>query len=273
MVDVKPTAAVAGPTPLGGVGGGVLGAAKGVGLGVLSGAGCFVTIGRLPELCVVAIMTPYWVGRGTIEGAMKAMPEGERRASQAAIIAAIRDVDHQRIASAIEEEGRRRSASVTILSPSSVPADAIDTGSYRGAAVQGIDTVAEITLGRLGLERRPSSSSDRALKLSVPDVDPMLGVAVEARLRLVKAADDTVVLEKTYAHRSPRDARFVEWAHDGAAGFREARDTALETLAREIAEELFGAARPAASPVSAIVDEPVTEGGRCDPTRSPYPCD
>jgi hypothetical protein len=246
VVDIAPEAEIDGPTPLGGVGGGVLGAVQGMGIGVLSGAGCFVTHGYVPELCVLAVMTPYWVGRGTVEGAMNAMPESERRVSRDAIVTAIADVDRQQLASAIYEEGGRRSSTPTIMPPRQAPMGAADTLTYRDVEAQGIDTVAEVTLARLGLERRPASSSENAfLKLSVPDVDPRLGLVAEARLRIVSAADDTVKFEQTYLRRSPQDARFAEWAQDNAAAFREACDAVLHALAGEIAAELFGAERPA----------------------------
>ena len=256
VVDIAPEAEIDGPTPLGGVGGGVLGAVQGMGIGVLSGAGCFVTSGYVPPLCIIAIMTPYWVGRGSVEGAMKAMPEGERRVRREAIVAAIADVDRQRLASAIYEEGGKRSSTPTIMPPSQAPARAVATLTYRDAAAQGIDTVAEVTLARLGLERRPASSSESSfLKLPVPDVNPMLGLVAEARLRVVSAADDRVVFEQTYVRRSPQDARFAEWARDNAAAFRDACDAVLHALAGEIAAELFGAEQPPANHGHEIVDE------------------
>jgi hypothetical protein len=70
----------------------------------------------------------------------------------------------------------------------------------------------------------------------------------EAGLRVVTAADGTVLFERTYVHRSGRVQKFAEWARDTAAEFRNVRDEALDALAREIAGELFGAEpAPAAS--------------------------
>lgn len=226
VVDTTPKSKIAGPTPLGGVGGGALGAAQGMTIGVLSGVGCFATLGYAWPLCISAAMTPYWVGRGSVEGALNALPEGERRRSQAAIVAAIAAVDPQRIARGIEEEARRRSRSVAFVSP----------------GAPGIGTVAEVTLLRLVLEERPSASSSSVWSLSVPDVNPMLGVLAEARLRVVSTADDTVLLERTYVRRSTRDTKFADWARDDAAEFERARDQALDDLANDVALELFGVA-------------------------------
>lgn len=257
VVDHTSEVEIDGPTPLGGVGGGVVGAVQGMGIGMLSGAGCFVTMGYVPALCFVAVMTPYWVGRGSVEGAMNAMPEGERRVSREAIVAAIADVDRQRLAAAIYGEGSRRSSTPTIMPPSRAPARAAATLTYRDAVAQGIDTVAEVTVARLGLERQPVSSSESTfLKLSVPDVDPMLGLVAEARLRIVSAADDRVVFEQTYVRQSPRYARFAEWARDNAAALRDACDAVLHALALEIADELLGAEQPPANHGHEIVDKP-----------------
>jgi len=242
LVETKPESDMASPTPLGGVGGGVLGAAKGMGIGVLSGAGCFATLGYVPLLCVSAVMTPYWVGRGAVEGAMNAMPEGQRRASLAALEAAINDVDRSLIADAIEEERRRRPGSATIASPT-----------------QDIDTVAEVTLLRLGLVRQQSSSSADTLKLSVPDVDPMLDLVAEARLRLLSAAANTVLFDTTYVRRSPRWARFGEWGSDDAAEFRTARDEALRALGRDVADAIFGAAPAEPAPPAETASTPPTD--------------
>jgi len=255
VVEAPAKAEVAGPTPLGGVGGAVTGAAKGLGIGLLSGAVCLW--GDLRG-CAVLLMTPYWVGRGTIEGAMNATPEGERRENQAAISAAIDDVDKQRIARAIEQERRRRSASERMTSPEPTPPRMSGEAAQRGAASNSFDTVAEITLLRLGLEGRSSSSSESVWKLSVPDVDPLLDLMAEAQLRVVSASDNIVLFERTYVHRGGRVQRFAEWARDAATEFRNARDEALDALARDIAGELFGVERATAVPSEETVSEPPT---------------
>jgi hypothetical protein len=246
VVEGPPKSSVSGPTPLGGFGGGVLGAAEGVGVGVLSGAGCLFTAGYAWPFCISALMTPYWVGRGLVEGALNAVPEGERQAARAAIVAAIAGVETRRIARGIEEEAHRRSWAVTVMSPG--PPAPGGPPSYRDAASDGIDTMAEITLLRLALTGRPSSSTADTLKLSVPDVNPALGLLAEARLRLVRTTDDVVLFERTYRRLSPRDMKFVEWARDDAAELRSARDQALDDLARDVTVELAGVERPSAPP-------------------------
>jgi hypothetical protein len=238
-----PKTEVAGPTPLGGVGGGVLGALKGAAIGVGSAAGCFVTFGAVVELCVSAIMTPYWIGRGTVEGALNAMPEGERRRAQTAIETAIVAVDPQRLARAIEREALGRARPVVILN-----------SGDRDAPAPDVDTVAEITLLRLVLEEQ--SSSEHWSKASVPDVNPMFVILGEFRLRVVSSADQRVLLERTYLSRSWR-RQFADWARDDAAELHTVRDKLLDELASDVALQLFGA-----RPESPAPPEPAPEAVR-----------
>jgi predicted MFS family arabinose efflux permease len=210
VVERRPDASVAGPTPLGRVGGAGVGAARGVGRGLLGGLVCFLTVGRAGEACVVAVATPYWVGRGIVEGAIHAVPEGQRRANEAAIAAAIEEVETQRIARALTKERDER------------------------AWVEGerIDVVIEIRLLRLGLER--SSTSSEEWKFA----NPSLHVIVEAGLLIKGATDKKVWFERTYRHQSA-SRTFDEWGRDGAAEFKASRDTALDALARDIARDVF----------------------------------
>ena len=219
---------------------------------MIFGTGCFITYGSCATCCFLtvgsAVMTPYFVGRGTVEGARDAVPESTRREHRTAIFTAIAEVDVQQLARGIEEERRRRSAAVTVTLPTTESRRTKERPTYRDAASHGVDTVAEVTLLRFGLQARSAVSSQSIWKVSVPEVDPPLGLWAEARLRLVTAADDTVLFETTYVHRSSRDAKLAEWGRDGAAEFRKARDEALDALARDVATGLFGADRPTEPP-------------------------
>lgn len=105
-----------------------------------------------------------------------------------------------------------------------------------------------------------SGSSESVLKLSVPDVDPLLSLVAEARLRLVSTADDTVLFERTYVRHSRRDTKFVEWARDAAAEFRSARDEALDDLAHDVVAELAGVERETAPSSQEPMSEPTNQG-------------
>jgi hypothetical protein len=235
MAATPPRTEVAGPTPLGGVGGGLLGAVKGTSISVASAAGCFITVGRVPELCAFALMAPYWIGRGTVEGVLNAMPEAERRRALRTMQAALAGLEVERIARAVEREARDRSRPVTMLTPGAPDAPASD-----------VDTVAEITLLRVGLEER--SSRQHWTKASVPDVNPLFELVAVARLRIISSVDPSVRLERTYHRRSGRIARFADWADNDAAEFQRARDEILDDVAAEVALELFGAPPALAKP-------------------------
>jgi hypothetical protein len=214
--------AVAGPTPLGAVGGGVVGGAKGVGLSALFATGCFVTLGYAWVLCAGALATPYWIGRGMVEGAMNAVPDSERRLYQAAIAAAAADAGSAALVERILDEGQRRAAPQLVRDEP--------------------DSVAEIALMKLGLEPVPHTGKRDVLKLSVPDVDPQLHLVAEMRLRVVSAVDKREVIAKTYRHLSGQSARLAEWGTDDGARFRDEVDQASQSLARQAADDLFGTA-------------------------------
>jgi hypothetical protein len=197
-------------------------------------------------------MTPYWIGRGTVEGALNAMPEGERRRALRTIEAALANLETQRVARALEREARDRWRPVTILTPGAPDAPALD-----------VDTVAEITL--LRVELKEQSSRQHWTKASVPDVNPMFDLVAVARLRVISRSDQSVLLDRTYHRRSGRTAQFADWSYNDAAEFQRARDEILDGLAADVALELFGAppapTKPAPEDESPPKEEEIQE--RC----------
>jgi len=235
----SPTVVVDGPVALGGIGGGIAGGAKGLGLGVLFGAGCFVTLGYVPELCIATLATPYWVGRGVVDGAMKAIPESDRQRYLTVVSEAATDTVSEAVVRRLLEEGSRRAAPMLVLEEP--------------------DSVAEIALVRLGLVPARTASTANIWTMSVPDVDPTLELVADMRLRVLGAADQRVLLGKTYAHRGERRANLAEWADDDGALFRRELGRAVDALARMVADDLFGAvperSDSAATPPSVTSDD------------------
>jgi hypothetical protein len=236
VVDEAPPAlSVSAPTPLGSVGGATVGVTKGLGLGVLGGAACYATLGQFVAGCIYAAATPYLVVEGGYQGAKGAVPAGERSESFEQIVGALNEAQQQRLASAIEREKAGR------------PDGAADLAT----AASDVETVAEVTLLRVALDEAPGCGPEgctgkpAAKFLDVaPSVDPMLGLLVEARLRLVDRGGERTVFETTYLHRSDKAEKFTQWGRDGAAEIRAARDDVFDTLGRCIALDVFG---PAAS--------------------------
>lgn len=241
-VAFEPEVSFSGPTALGGVGGGAKGALVGLGVGVLGGTGCFLSLGYVPGFCAIAVLTPYFMGRWTVEGAMYAVPEHERRQGRDAVIQAAREVSQEQLLEAVLREGRLRRAPTPVPLAAQGPTSRKQRSTYRTVAPDGIDTVVEVALLRIGLEASPAPEpgGDNPLTSSFASgVDPWLRVVAEARLRLVGVVDDGVRFERTFTHTGGH-ARLRDWAHDEAAEFRKARDQAIESLGRQIAEEVLG---------------------------------
>jgi hypothetical protein len=240
-VAFPPEVRVSGPIPLGGVGGGATGGLAGLGLGVFGGAGCFVTLGYGLPFCALAVSTPYFMVRWSIEGAVHAVPEGERRRSREAIVRAAAEVSQARLLEAVLAEGRSRKdpapESLAVQGPRSVG----ERSRYRDAGTAGIDTVVEVALIRVSLERpyTPGDKWDPWMSSFVSQVDPSLCVVAEARLRLISVADDSVLFETPFSRRSGC-LQFRGWARDEAIEFRNAVEHAIEGFARWTADEVFG---------------------------------
>jgi len=219
------------------------GGLTGLGLGVLGGAGCVVTFGRWIEPCALLLSTPYFMARWGIEGAVNAVPEGERRRSRDAIARAAAEIDQARLREAVLEEGRSRKEPAPVPLAVQGLRSAGARSRYRDTATGGIDTVIEVALERVVLEVAktdmfpekwgPWSHSFKS------EVDPSLCMIATARLRLFSVAQDAVLFEKVFTQFAGC-AQFRDWAKDEAAEFRKAGDAAIEGLARWTADEVFG---------------------------------
>ena len=241
-VAFAPEVSFSGPTALGGFGGGSKGALTGLGLGVLGGAGCFLTLGFGVDFCAVAVSTPYFIGRWSVEGALKAVPEQERRQGRDAIIGAAGEVTQGQLLEAVLGEGRRRKETAPVPLAAQGPTSRDQRSTYSGTPPEGVDSVVEVALLRIGLEGAPSNASPSRLWTAsfASEVDPWLRVIAKARLRVVNVADDGVRYERTFNYLAGH-AQLRDWARDDAAEFRKARAEAIEGLGRQIAEEVFGA--------------------------------
>ncbi|HXH83360.1 MAG TPA: hypothetical protein VNN07_10570, partial [Candidatus Tectomicrobia bacterium] len=236
--SAPPAVRFAEPAALGGVGGGVKAGAAGLGLGVLGAAGCLVTMGYFVPACAVAVLTPYWVGRGVHDGVRDAVPDAERRASKAVLVAAADDTDHgTALLDAILEDAQRRGLRPPLqrlaLPGPSTPQERPHYGEARSMH----DTVLEVTLLRLGLDHaRDPSPSNGFLEITsfTGVVDPWLAARVEARVRVLRPGGD-VLLERTL-HVTEGGGRFTEWARDDAAPFRQSVASAIEQVARTVVD-------------------------------------
>lgn len=222
----------------------MVGMTSGFGVGLGSAVICFGTYGQAALFCGLAIWTPVMMGAGVVEGMDKGVTvtdwiESSRMLGRAAAESEAQETLRDAVVVAAAE---RRSARPVVSLLEGGPRDVKASPSYRPLGAEGLDTVLEVAVVGLELRRAnaPGAPTSYGPAPSWEKVfDPSLELIVEARARLVRAADDALLFTRPYRHSGPRRT-FVEWARDGAVPFREARDAALRALGAEIAEDFFG---------------------------------
>lgn len=241
----------------------VAGAGAGLGAGVLAGAACLGSYGIVWPACLIALWTPVMVVTGGVEGALKGVPVAELRASASSLKDAASEPDLARsLAERVAAEASRRVGAGRVRFAADALAEA-GAGSprYPALAADGVDTVLEVRLERLGLARAASHGPlpGYGLSFSVEKlIDSPLALVVKARVRVLRAADGTARYESAFTYRAGSQ-KFTEWGREVAAEFRRERDQALAAVAEDIARTIFGlatappeSASPAPAPDEAI---------------------
>jgi len=216
------------------------GASAALGVGAVAGAACFGTLGLVWPACLIAIWTPVMVVTGVVEGASKGVPLADLRASAAALKDAVGEPDlGRRFAERVATEAQRRVGEGRVR----FAADAMSDVVSPRPDTDGVDTVLEVRLEQLALERTAgSTSSSYGPSFSVERlIDAPLALTVKAHARVLRAADGTTLYERTFTQRAGSQ-KFTEWGREDAAEFRRERDRALEAVAEEIASHIFGPA-------------------------------
>ena len=142
----------------GGAGGAAIGAAKGVGLGVLGAAGCVLTYGTALPACGLAVVSPYLAVRYAVDQATDGVSPDTIVASETAITAVFAERHYH--ATARDEVVRvavAQTGQSLVGLPDEGPRSAAETPKYTHLTAHGIDTVIEITLQRLALQSRTSA--------------------------------------------------------------------------------------------------------------------
>ena len=229
-----------------------------LGVGALAGAGCFVTLGYLVPACLIAVWTPVMMVTNGVEGVIKGVPIADMRTSAASLKSAAGEPDlSSRFAERVASEAHRRVGEERVrVASSGVPADS-KPGHYAALAAEGVDTVLEVQLDRLRLERAPSPGAHTGYGPSIISIEKLidspLALTVAARIRVLRAADGRVLYEAAFDRREGFQ-KFTEWGREDAAQFRSERDRALESIAQEIAGQIFGPVP--ATPAPATTSEP-----------------
>jgi hypothetical protein len=232
----------------GGAGGAAIGAAKGVGLGVLGAAGCFLTYGYALPACGLAVVSPYLAVRYAVDQATEGVAPDTIAASETAITAVFAERIHQ---AAVQDEVVRVAVAQTGQSLVGLPADgprsAAEAPKYTHLTARGIDTVIEITLQRLALQSRTSgrAGGGNLGSIRAANLNPYLTLTVTARTRVLKTSDGTELYTRTGDHRGT-EATFTEWGANDAQLLRDGLDQLFQEVAREIVAQVFGVAIPPA---------------------------
>ncbi|MBM4195265.1 MAG: hypothetical protein FJ202_12955 [Gemmatimonadetes bacterium] len=237
VLPIAPVVVLDGPSTV--IGGAAKAVGLNLGLGILSGALCVFTFHI--EGCFYALVTPARIVTDTAEAARHGMPSEEHRTTEAKLKRAV-IVDRDRLVAFIDDERAKRQhpTAAPLPVPESRPGG--EVVSYRGAARHDIDTVAEVTVIRVGLEKVVPGTKDRApgIEGNIIDVDPHVRFVVDVSFRLVNAVDDTNIFQAKYSRHSWRASRWSEWMRDDASALSEARDETLRRLAQDIVTTTFG---------------------------------
>jgi hypothetical protein len=186
----------------------------------LSGGSCS---GFACGLVVVLLLGGVIVGTaaGAIGGAITAesgetIHEAETTLKHALSELRIQESLRDHVTTAAREDAGVALAAGGDIGPQAPEADV----DYRPLAAQGIDTVLEVCITRLGL------TGDGG-------VNPPLVLSMTSRTRLVQTRTNVELYRQLLHHRS-ESRKFVEWAADDARAFREATEAAYTDLAQKI---------------------------------------
>jgi hypothetical protein len=236
---------------------GVLGAIVGAGwmalaFGSCSGSGCelaaVIGLGVLVGAAALEAVTGAVVGAVTAESAAK-VRAAEAGLQHALAELKVQETQRDRLLTVARDETRLDLVPGGDLGPTDPDVDV----DYQPLAAQGIDTILEVSVTRLGL------TGDQGL-------NPPLALSMTTRIRLIRSGDGAELYREELSHRSG-SRKFVEWAANDARAFHESMDAAYTDVSREIVRLLTGsipapappAPKPPPSPEPTLRAVPVNE--------------
>ena len=126
--------------------------------------------------------------------------------------------------SAFIKEGRFRTSHTFIGGPEEGPQTA------EGMVGQGVDTVLELSVQRIGLKRAKDQEGD---------MNPPMVLSLVARVRLIQATETIVWYDQIFVHETEKRP-YTYWRHlYNPYGFPTELDKAYKKLAEEMVEKLF----------------------------------
>lgn len=195
--------------------------------GAMEGAASLAGKALLEEGPYALILLPVYMIAGAAIGAITAVPEGTAQQIDAAVTRVFSNerVQARLFEKVIEIARRDTGKSIRALADEG-PREDDTTSNYRALAAQGIDTVLEVEVSRVGLAGGGGA-------------DPELVLFLEASARLVRTLDN----EEIYAHEDfvhlSEQLEFSLWGVDDAWPVREALQRAYPALAGRIVDTVF----------------------------------
>ena len=187
--------------------------------GTCSGRDCgfvvVVILGVLLGAATVGAVTGAVVGAVTAESAAK-VHDAEAALTHALAELKIQETLRDRLVTLARDDTR-----LALVPGGDVgPTDSDLAVDYRPLAAQGMDTLLEVSVIRLGL------TGDRR-------DNPLLALSMTTRIRLIRSGDGAELYREELDHRSG-SRKFVEWAANDAKAFREALDAAYTDVSGAI---------------------------------------
>jgi hypothetical protein len=187
--------------------------------GTCSGRDCglvaVVMLGVLIGVATVGAVTGAVVGAVTAESPAK-VHDAEATLTHALTELKVQEALRDRLLTIA-----RDSARVALVPGGEIgPTESDMAVDYRPLAAQGLDTILEVSVTRLGL------TGDRR-------ANPLLALSMTIRIRLIRTEDGAELYQEGLDHRSGSH-KFVAWAANDAEAFRQAMDAAYTDVSGEI---------------------------------------
>ena len=187
-------------------------AAAGVGLGVAAAGGMFGALG------------------GTVYGAVTADSASRISAAKTELAGAVVDLNvQQTLRDHVLRAVRERTDLTFVTLDDGGPTVPGESLSYQGLQSEGIDTVLEVSVARIGLAGKGG-------------ITPPVALTMTARARMIRTSDGVEIFGETFEHAFGPEYKFILWAEEEGRAFREEVGRGLERLADDIARLLFPSA-------------------------------
>lgn len=173
-------------------------------------------------LCVAAALffSPYLAVGGAVYGIAAVEPESRVKSAREEIERVMaRQSFHADLARRVQAVGREQAAHIALL-PFSTRAP------QSGRQVEGGKMMLELAMFNIRLGRKPA-------------VNPELSLIMEARVRVLRAADGSELYRAAFPYRSEQRRRFAEWAVDGARPLRAELRRGYQAIAESIVQTLL----------------------------------